>query len=243
MGEDDAQEYRAMLEGLELGTEATRTGIIDNARKSKYIDLKKDVYTILPDGIFLIESLEQMKITMDKYKTGDMGRALKKVFHGEMAVQDSVALAQREIAAVFDRYREEIGSEQDTGLFGDVLGDCPLCGKKVKRFRSFYGCTGYRDGCKFSINTVICHRPIGVPQVKQLLTQGETDVLTGFVSPKSGKSFQASLRLDAGRTVFVFPDQKSAGRRTEAGSAITQSNRRAAPAEENPFPPAFYDGE
>lgn len=48
--EDDREEYRAIFEGLELGTEATRTGIIDNAIKSGYIALKKDVYTILPGG-------------------------------------------------------------------------------------------------------------------------------------------------------------------------------------------------
>ena len=69
VGVDDAEEYRAMLEGVELGTEATRTGIIDNARKSGYIQLKKDVYTILPDGIYLVESLERMGINMDKFKT------------------------------------------------------------------------------------------------------------------------------------------------------------------------------
>ncbi|MBQ0125702.1 MAG: DNA topoisomerase III, partial [Clostridiales bacterium] len=80
--ENDDEDYRAIFEGLELGTEATRTGIIDNARKSKYIDLKKDVYTILPDGEYLIESLGQMQISMDKYKTSEMGKALKSVFHG-----------------------------------------------------------------------------------------------------------------------------------------------------------------
>ena len=60
--ENDEEEYRAIFEGLELGTEATRTGIIDNAKKSGYIDLKKDVYTILPGGEFLIESLLQMQL-------------------------------------------------------------------------------------------------------------------------------------------------------------------------------------
>ena len=64
VGADDAEEYRAMLDGVELGTEATRTGIIDNARKSQYIQLKKDVYTILPDGIYMIESLERLNISM-----------------------------------------------------------------------------------------------------------------------------------------------------------------------------------
>ena len=75
--ENDEEDYKAIFEGLELGTEATRTGIIDNARKSGYIELKKDVYTILPGGEYLIEQLMQMQISMDKYKTSLMGQALK----------------------------------------------------------------------------------------------------------------------------------------------------------------------
>ena len=236
-----------MLEGLELGTEATRTGIIDNARKSRYIDLKKDVYTILPDGIFLIESLERMKISMDKYKTGDMGRALKKVFRGQMEISESVALARAEIAAVFDGYRREAGSGEDTGSFGDVLGACPLCGKEVKRFRSFYGCTGYKEeGCKFSVNTYICRRSIGVSHLQQLLQTGQTEVIHGFVSPKSGKSFDAALKLEEGKAVFVFSDtprRRYAAPTQGAPSPAPQSNRPAPPQDENPFPPAFYDGE
>jgi len=55
--EDDALEYKAIFEGLELGTEATRTGIIGNAQKSGYIELKKDVYYILPDGEKPVESI------------------------------------------------------------------------------------------------------------------------------------------------------------------------------------------
>jgi DNA topoisomerase-3 len=249
VGEDDAQEYRAMLEGLELGTEATRTGIIDNARKSKYIDLKKDVYSILPDGIFLIESLQQMKISMDKYKTGDLGRALKKVFRGQMAVDACVDLAKQEIAAVFDGYRSEAGGSEDTGSFGDVLGACPLCGKEVKRFRSFYGCTGYKtEGCKFSVNTYICRRSIGIPHLQQLLTDGQTEVIRGFVSPKSGKSFDAALKLEQGKAVFVFSDTPRRAYTVPPAlppdhAPAPQSNRPAPPQDENPFPPAFYDGE
>ena len=250
VGEDDAEEYRAMLDGVELGTEATRTGIIDNARKSKYIDLKKDVYTILPDGIFLIESLEQMRISMDKYKTSDMGRALKRVFRGEMAIDDSVALARAEIAAVFDQYRSAEGQADDIGLFGDVIGACPLCGKEIKRFRSFYGCTGYKDGCKFSVNTTICRRQIGIPHVKELLQSGQTALIHDFISPKSGKHFDASLKLDeAGRAVFVFDStpRRAAptgnGQVPQDGSPRYTARRQAPPQDENPFPPAFYDGE
>lgn len=97
-----------------MGTEATRTGIIDNARKSNYIQLKKDVYTILPDGEYLIRSLQQMQINMDKYKTSQLGRALKQVYHNTMSVEESVAHAKQEISDVFQV--KSISPEQDTDI-------------------------------------------------------------------------------------------------------------------------------
>ena len=202
--ENDEEEYRAIFEGLELGTEATRTGIIDNARKSNYIQLKKDVYTILPDGEYLIRSLQQMQINMDKYKTSQLGRALKQVYHNTMSVEESVALAKQEINDVFQV--KSISPEQDTdiGFFGDEAGLCPLCGEKVVRTRFGYGCTGYRkNNCKFTINTVICGRIISLQHVKQLLAQGKTSRISGFIS-KNGKSFDAYLKLEDGKVKFQF---------------------------------------
>ncbi len=207
IGADDAADYRAIFEGLELGTEATRTGIIDNARKSGYIDLKKDVYSILPGGEFLIESLEQMQISMDKYKTSQLGQALKKVYHGKLTVEDSVKLAEAEIAEVFEKKTDvSPATDRDTGFFGDVVGICPHCGKNLIRFRKSYGCSGYKDGCKFSVNISVCRRVIPLSQLRKLLTDGKTDLLDGFVSPKTGRSFDAYLRLDTERgAVFEFP--------------------------------------
>ena len=202
--EDDAEEYRAMFEGLELGTEATRTGIIDNARKSNYILLKKDTYTILPDGEFLIESLMRMGISMDKYKTAELGKALKKVFRGEFSIKDSLRLAQKEIAEVFQK--KELPPEQDTdyGFMGDVVGACPLCGREVRRTSFGYGCIGFREGCKFSVNGVICNRVISVVNIKKLLSEGETYKIEGFISPRTGKEFGAKLKLQEGKAVFDF---------------------------------------
>src|SRR5574344_606418 len=140
-GSDDRDDYKAIFEGLELGTEATRTGIIDNAGKSKYIDLNKDVYTILPDGIFLIESLNQMEISMDKYKTSELGKALKSVYHDEMTIDDSVVLAEKEIQEAFAKS----GDDASTGMFGDVVGKCPLCGADVKKGKDSYGCSNYKQ--------------------------------------------------------------------------------------------------
>lgn len=203
--ENDEEEYRAIFEGLELGTEATRTGIIDNAKKSGYIQLKKDVYTILPGGEQLIEALARMNISMDKYKTAEVGKALKKVFHGEYTIDESIKIAEEEINAVFEYDKETRNSDTNDGFFGDVVGKCPVCGADVVRTKFGYGCSAYRkNGCKFAVSGVICSRVISVSNVKKLLIDGKTDKITGFVSPKSGKSFDAYLKLDGARAVFEF---------------------------------------
>ena len=210
MGADDAEEYRAMFEGVELGTEATRTGIIDNARKSNYIQLKKDVYTILPDGIYMIESLSRLGINMDKYKTSEMGKALKKVFKNEMTVDDSVELAKEEIRQYFSIKQASIDEDTDTGFFGDIVGRCPLCGEQVKRGKYGYGCMGYKNGCSFMVWATMCQRPISVSNVKMLLETGRTSKIKGFVS-KKGTSFDACLRISDGKCVFDFDDMPRQG--------------------------------
>ncbi len=203
MGADDAEEYRAMLEGVELGTEATRTGIIDNARSSGYIQLKKDVYTILPEGIYLIESLDKMNISMDKFKTSEMGKALKRVYRGEIGVSDSVGFAVEEIKRYFDSPQLPLELDNDIGFFGETVGKCPLCGKDVKRYKFNYGCSGYKDGCKFRIYMSMSGRVISINHARQLLEKGRTETIKGFVS-KAGKPFDASLKIDGDKCAFDF---------------------------------------
>ena len=199
---DDTEDYKAIFEGLELGTEATRTGIIDNARNSQYISLNKDVYTILPGGIFMIESLMRMNINMDKYKTSQLGQALKKVYHGKMAIEDAIALTEKELSEIFSS--KDVPLEMDTnhGFIGDDVGPCPLCDGRIKRTKFGYGCSNYKEnGCKFTINAYILGRSISKSNVQMLLTNGKTSKIKGFTS-KNGKKFDAFLKLENGKIVF-----------------------------------------
>ena len=196
--ENDDEEYKAIFKGLELGTEATRTGIIDNAKKSGYISLKKDVYYIENNGKFLIEQLLDMNISMDKYKTSQLGQALKKVYRGEMSVEESVKMAKDEIREVFSS--EKSGS---TGFYGDVIGKCPKCGNDVVRGRFSYGCSAYKSGCDFKINFRILDCKISAEEAAYILANGKSRKL-GFTS-KSGKKFDASLKFDENKKlVFDF---------------------------------------
>lgn len=201
---DDTEDYKAIFEGLELGTEATRTGIIDNARNSQYIHLNKDVYTILPGGIFMIESLMQMNITMDKYKTSQLGQALKKVYHGKIAIEDAIKLTESELAEIFASKDVPVELDTDIGFLGDIIGACPLCGNQIRRTKFGYGCSGYRDnGCKFAIGGYILGRSISKSNVQMLITTGRSSKIQGFTS-KNGKKFDAFLKIQDGKVVFDF---------------------------------------
>ena len=201
--EDDSEDYKAIFEGLELGTEATRTGIIENAKRSGYIELKKDVYYILPGGIYLIESLMHMQIIMDKYKTSELGQGLKKVYRKEISIDDVVLLAENEITKVFEHSEVPIEEDRDNGFYGDIIGKCPVCGKDVMKNRYGFGCSGYKEGCSFRINGVICKRVISKSNDEAILRDGISNKINGFIS-KNGKEFSGKLKLNGEKVEFTF---------------------------------------
>ena len=47
---------------------------------------------------------------------------------------------------------------------------------------------------------------VSVDYVKKLLETGKTYKIDGFVSPRTGKSFQAYLKLEDGKAVFDFSE-------------------------------------
>ena len=144
---------------------------------------------------------------MDKYKTAEVGKALKKVFRGEFTVGDSISVAKNEILEVFKKREVKPELDTDDGFIGDIVGKCPLCGENVVRTSFGYGCSGYKEKeCKFSVRNVICGRVISISNMKKLLETGRTYKIEGFVSPRTGKTFSSYLKLADGRAEFDFND-------------------------------------
>lgn len=199
----DDQEYAAILNGVEIGTEATRTGIIENAIKTQYIALKNNVYTILPGGEFLIQSLHKLGIEMEKEKTAELGRMLKKVYKGELDVEDSVTMAYQQVKLAFNAsYNVNIDrSDIPKGVSGaepEALGKCPKCGSDVIERDKLFGCTNKE--CKFGIwKTDNFFAGIGrkptASIIKSLLSKGRVG-LKNCVSKKSGKKFNCTVYVD-----------------------------------------------
>ncbi len=88
-------------------------------------------------------------------------------------------------------------------------GKCPKCGGKVFEGPDKFLCEKSQldtKPCKFNIGKVILEQPIEREQVQKLLVGEKTDVLSKFVSTKTGKPFAAHLVMDQkGKVTFDFP--------------------------------------
>ncbi len=188
--EDDAvdtdDEYKNILAGLEIGTEATRAGILKKAQDKGYIELKKTTYHILSRGVFLIESCQALSIDMSKEKTAEMGRLIKQVYKGETSILEVLALTRKEVTDIIASDQKAM---QDPSNIKENLGRCPRCGKPVYENAKAYGCSGYQSGCNFTIWKSIAGKKISAAQAKTILAGKPTATLKGFKSTTSGKEF------------------------------------------------------
>ena len=152
----------------------------------------------------MIESLMRMNINMDKYKTSQLGQALKKVYHGKIEINDAIRLTEVELSQIFETKDMPIELDTDIGFLGDIIGICPLCGGDIRRTKYGYGCSNYKEkDCKFSVGSYILGRSISKTNIQMLISTGKTSKIQGFTS-KNGKKFDAYLKLQDGKVVFDF---------------------------------------
>ena len=94
----------------------------------------------------------------------------------------------------------------------EPLGKCPRCDGRVFEWTSQYVCEKFqaeKKPCRFKAGKVILEQPLERVQMAKLLAEGKTDLLPGFVSSKSGRSFAAWLTTDdAGKVTFEFPPRE-----------------------------------
>jgi DNA topoisomerase-3 len=107
--------------------------------------------------------------------------------------------------------KEPVPKLDFTGL--TPLGNCPKCGGRVFEGPGVFVCEksqAEKKPCKFSVGKVILQQPIEAAQLQKLLGGEKTDLLTKFVSSKTGRPFQAHLIMDAkGKVTFDFPPRES----------------------------------
>lgn len=88
------------------------------------------------------------------------------------------------------------------------LGKCCCCGGDVVDDGFKFVCRNSSgtstQPCPFSMNKTMCSREIDETELQQVLSDGKTDYLKGFVSPRTGRGFSAFLVLKPDRSGVQF---------------------------------------
>lgn len=85
----------------------------------------------------------------------------------------------------------------------EALGECPSCGGDITVGSKAYGCSNWRNGCKFVIWKTIAQKEISSEIAAQLLRNGSTELISGFKS-RAGKDFDAKLKVVGSEVKFDF---------------------------------------
>ena len=185
-----------------IGTSATRASIIQNLIKRGYIKEEKDKVISTELG------REYYKILPDEWKRADLTAKW-------WIIQEEIRDGKSEQDKLLDLILNDIKnilSTRDVSKFKlqknykndkTIVGQCPICGKDIiESTKSFY-CSGFKDGCNFSIWKSIAGKKLTKTNIKQLLENGITTEIKGFKS-KSGKQFNAKLQINDGKIEFLF---------------------------------------
>ncbi len=200
----DDEQLREAMAGKGLGTPATRAAIIEKLITVGYIKRQKKLLIPTEKGRHLIDivtsELKDPELTAEwekKLSDIEKGQYEKDVF-----MQEIKDFTGQIISHLSKRTVPTIGPKDES-----FIGTCPICGRPVIESQKAYGCSGWRDGCKFAIWKVISGMKISESQAKKLLRDGKTAVLKGFKS-KTGKVFDSALKIEEGKVVFDFQKAK-----------------------------------
>lgn len=210
----EEEELREQIKGSGIGTSATRAEIIKKLIRIGYLNLNKKTQVLTPERlgemIFEVVSMTVPALLNPKM-TASWEKGLDGITRGTVIMDDyrekledfirkeTVAMIEHDLTSqIASRIHPFVGKGGKGLAAKKSLGiKCPVCDGTIETTPFGYGCSNYKKdgtGCRFSIGTV-AGRDLSEDEVKALLTEGHTEVLSGFVS-KSKKKFSASLALE-----------------------------------------------
>ena len=161
------EDYIAIMEGCEIGTPATRAGIIEKVKQEGYIIENKSNLEITDKGIKLIEILEELGINLYKEKTVEISKDLKAIYNNKNSIDNILERVKEEVKQGINK-KAEITEFKKT-----AIGKCPICKKDMLENNKSYYCEDW-ENCGFSIWKQICSKKLSSTIIKELLEKGKT---------------------------------------------------------------------
>lgn len=187
------------LEKYNVGTGATRTSTLADITKAgddkALMKENKGALTLTDCGTVSYMLLGGCKIA-DAQITEDLFLAMKNV--GEFKENPQKVLEGLDDLLLHDMVKMKENADKLESLklstSAGPVGRCPVCGKPVMEYPKSYSCSGFSEGCKFTIWKTVAGKNISRSIAEELLSSGKTKLIKGFKS-KAGKSFSAHLKI------------------------------------------------
>ena len=191
---------KAILSGFSIGTPATRAETIKKLKDIGYIQTKGKSLIATELGRTIVEIFPAKEL-LDLEYTGRLEKTLSDIEKGKFKKEDFLNL----IYSFTNESVEKI--KNDTSLLhkfkvevpegAEEIGKCPVCGNPVIEGEKGFGCTNWKNGCKYTIwkNDKFIEamgKKVTKEMVELLLKNGKV----GFRNLKSRKGtyFSAYLR-------------------------------------------------
>ncbi|MCT4776571.1 MULTISPECIES: DNA topoisomerase III [Exiguobacterium] len=211
---DDEELIHIMKEVEGLGTEATRANIIDGLKKRGYVDLQKKELVPTDKGRLLIDVLGD-SILASPAMTAKWEKRLNEIGQASASAAEFIDQAKKMSIHIVEEAKARVETANPEGYtiearrFGKKaasrpkasFGVCPSCGKGLVEHPKFIGCSGYREGCKFTMSKQVLGVGIAKDELKQMINGGQSNVHT---FKKGDKTFEAALYLEKGALRFEF---------------------------------------
>lgn len=191
-----------------LGTPATRAGIIETLVKRGYISRVGKKLIPTDRGISLINAVPN-EVKSPKM-TAEWETALQAIEKGTESADSFMSGIENYTRQLVSAYSSTVETS-DFAVSRQFIGVCPKCGRKVVSYPKSYSCSSGKDGCGFVIWKTIAGKSISQAQAEKLLNNGRTDLIKGFAS-KTGKSFNARLKLNPDTSVVEFEFENKGGK-------------------------------
>lgn len=204
------EEDAAILKEVEgIGTDATRSNIIETVKQKGYISITKNIVSVTPKGEVLCKALANSNVG-SPILTAKWESKLRLIGQGKLTLESFVADINQYILEMIQEANRNITNNETlnssivSAQSKNDIGTCPVCstGKMVDRGK-FIGCDQYKNGCNFSISRTIAKKKLTDKAIKDLIVKKKTSVIKGFISSKDTK-FDAILVIKDKKVQFEF---------------------------------------
>ncbi|NGX35070.1 MAG: DNA topoisomerase 3 [Candidatus Anoxychlamydiales bacterium] len=163
----DNEELKEAIKDRGLGTPATRAGIIETLLKREYIYKEKKQLHATSKGEELILLLTPQSTLTSAEMTADWEYRLKQIEKGLLTADEFIANIKEFTKKIIQALKDQTGNNSLN------YGNCPLCSKPVIKGKTGYGCSDWRNGCKFRFHANQFGAELKEKEIRFLLFNGK----------------------------------------------------------------------